>query len=212
LLSCFASAQRYGSITGTVLDANGIAIPAAKVTAQYICVSPCVMHTALPQEQTDNEGHYVFKRLGCGRYSVSAEKPEDDYPPLYLWFYSGEKQPEVQLSGTSASVTVDLKLSKKAGIVVGTVADAETGNPIDAYVEFRATTDQRRFLGSGLSAQFRMLVPSDTPVMMKVSHPGYEDWWFTRNAVIAPVQVGSGESLKIEVRLKKASSEQSQSR
>ena len=212
LLSSFASAQEYGAITGTVLDASGIAIPDALVTAKYICVIPCVMHTALPQEQTDNEGHYAFKRLVYGRYSVSAEKQGDDYPPLYLWFYFGEKQHEVELSETSNTAIVDLELGKKAGILIGTIADIETGRPIDAYVEFRGTADQRRFLGRGLSAQFRMLVPSDTPVMMKVSHQGYEDWWFTCNAVIAPIQVGSGEMLKLEIKLKKVASESSQSR
>lgn len=206
-------AQDNGSITGTVRYANGIAVPAATVTAKYICSGPCVMRTILPQEQTDNEGHYVFKRLSYGRYSVSAEKPEDGYPPLYLSFYTGEKQRETELSRTSKTATVDLKLSKKAGMVTGTVTDGDTANPIDAYVEFRDTADPRRSsLGRGLSAQFSVLIPSDTPVLMKVSHPGYEDWWSTHHAVVAPIQVGSGETLNLEVKLKKVSSEPSPSK
>jgi hypothetical protein len=201
--------QQYGTIGGTVLDRNGSAVSHAKVTAKYICLTPCVMRMALDQTQSDEQGHYEFKRLQYGRYAVSAEKPEDDYPPLYLRFYCPETQPEVDLSDTNKTVTLDLTMRVKAGVLVGTVADVETGNPLDANVEFRSTTDPWRFLnGSGLTnARFRVLVPSDTPVVMKVSKPGYDDWFFTRDGVITPVQLGPGETLELEIKLKKVSSQ-----
>jgi hypothetical protein len=201
--------QQYGTIAGTVLDRNGSTVSHAKVTAKYVCLTPCVMRMALDQTQSDEQGHYEFKRLQYGRYAVSAEKPEDDYPPLYLRFYCPESQPEVDLSDTNKAVTLDLTMRVKAGVLVGTVADVETGNPIDANFEFRSTTDPWRSLnGSGLNnARFRLLVPSDTPVVMKVSRPGYDDWFFTRDGVITPVQLGPGETLGLEIKLKKVSSQ-----
>ena len=54
------------------------------------------------------------------------------------------------------------------------------------------------------NARFRVLVPSDTLVLMKVSKPGYEDWFYTRNGVIVPIQRGPDEILNLEIRLKKS--------
>ena len=45
---------------------------------------------------------------------------------------------------TFHQVTLDLVLSTKVGVLVGTVAESETGSPMDANVDFRSTTDSRR--------------------------------------------------------------------
>lgn len=97
--------QQYGTISGTVLDRQGAALAHAKVTADYVCITPCVKSMSLDQTESDDQGRYEFKRLQFGRYSVSAEKPEENYPPLYLAFYSPEKQPEVDASGNQQSPT-----------------------------------------------------------------------------------------------------------
>jgi len=198
--------HQYATISGTVLDRQGSAVAHAKVTADYVCITPCVKAMPLDQTESDNQGRYEFKRLEYGRYSVSAEKPEENYPPLYLAFYSPEKQSEVDVSEANKNVTIDLVLSIKAGVLVGTVADRETGMPMDANVDFRSTTDSRRWIsGSGLTkARFRVLVPSDTPVLMRVSKPGYEDWFYTRNGVVVPIQLAPDEILHFEIRLKKS--------
>ena len=197
--------QQYGTISGTVLDRQGATVAHAKVTANFVCVTPCVKTRILDQTDSDDQGRYEFKRLEYGRYSVSAEKAEENYPELYSSFYSLEAQPEVDVSEANQNVTLDLVLKIKAGVLVGTVADGETENPMDANVEFRSTTDSRRGItGWGLTnARFRVLVPSDAPVLMKVSKPGYEDWFYTRNGVIVPIQLGPDETLSIEIRLKK---------
>jgi len=199
--------QQYGTISGTVLDRQGAAVAHAKVTADYVCVTPCVKSMLLDQTESDGQGRYEFK-LQYGRYSVSAEKPEENYPPLHFPLYAPEKQPEVDVSEINKDVTLDIVLSLKAGVLVGTVADSETGTPIDANVDFRSTTDSRRAISASgwTNAKFRVLVPSDTPVLMKVSKPGYEDWFYTRNGVIVPIQLGPDETLNLEIRLKKSPS------
>jgi hypothetical protein len=39
---------------------------------------------------------------------------------------------------------------------------------------------------------------------MKVSKPGYEDWFYTRNGVIVPIELAPDETLNLEIRLKKS--------
>ena len=38
---------------------------------------------------------------------------------------------------------------------------------------------------------------------MKVYKPGYEDWFYTRNGVIVPIELRPDETLNLEIRLKK---------
>jgi hypothetical protein len=212
-LGAVSFGRDYGSISGTVLDERGAPVADATVYAHPLGVM--VMGTAIPEVSTTSNGRYEFKRLSYGRYQVTPAKPEDDYPPLYLNFYAGfVKQPEVELSDAHRDVTLDLKLEKKAGVLVGTVSDADTGSPLDANVDFHCPEDPRRDLGgSGLTnARFRVLVPTDTPVMMKVSQMGYEDWWYTRDGVVAPIRLNPGETLELEIKLRRVDAKPPQSR
>lgn len=85
---------------------------------------------------------------------------------------------EVILSEDHPFDDVVVHLGAKAGVLIGTVADAVSGKPLDAIVDFRWVADPDNFLsGSGLTnAQFRVLVPSDTRLKMVVSLDGYQDW------------------------------------
>jgi Carboxypeptidase regulatory-like domain len=197
--------QGYGSIEGTVTDEGGMVISGATVYA-FSIRRPTA--SAIPSAETDAEGHYIFKRLDYGRYAVAPAKPADDYPtPWHVPNCAHMKYPEIELSDENQSAKFDLRFGKKAGVLVGTVTDADSGNPIDANVEFRCIVDPNEFVsGSGLTnARFRVLVPSDTPVSMTVSQTGFENWHFTRNGVVEPILLAPGETLTLEIRLKKNS-------
>ena len=58
-----SAAQQYGRLSGTVLGRQGSAVAPAKVTADYVCLKPCVKAMALDQTESDDGGHYEFKRL-----------------------------------------------------------------------------------------------------------------------------------------------------
>jgi hypothetical protein len=45
---------------------------------------------------------------------------------------------------------------------------------------------------------------------MKVSKPGYEDWFYIRNGVIVPIELGPDETLNLEIRLKKVAPSRAQ--
>ena len=151
---------------------------------------------------------FSISRLDYGRYTVSAAKPDEGYPELHFAFYTGfnVKLPTMTLSAEHPSASLVLHLWKKAGILIGTVADVATGKPLNANVEFRWVSEPRNYLsGSGLAnAQFRILIPSDVAVTMVVSLAGYEDWSYTttdeapvRNAIL----LRPGEELTLDIRL-----------
>jgi hypothetical protein len=196
-------AQGYGSISGTVTGEDGKPVSSAAVYAPRLIESNASWIGAIPERETDADGHYTFERLGYGPYHLMATKPDAGYadgPDGF--FFPFDQQIEVVLSETNSNATIDLKLGKKAGMVAGTVRDADTGGPIDSYVEIRCLPDTRRFRGERLSAQFRLNIPSDTPVTMKAIKEGYEDWWYTRDGAVAVIQAKRGETVYIDVKLR----------
>ena len=209
LLTGTSFSQTAGLIEGTVLDYNGSPVAAATVYAHPMGV---VMHSIVPHSLTDTAGHYSVK-VRFGRFALAAGKPEDDYPDAlnYTFYFGFQQAPEVELTALHDRAVVDLRLGKKAGILLGTVQDASRGNPLHANVEFRWISDPRIFLsGSGLTnAQFRILVPSDTPLSMVVSQTGNEDWFYaseTQQGKSTAIVLHPGESLNLEIKLRRKSS------
>jgi hypothetical protein len=205
LLAGVSFGQGYGSIEGTLTDYAGMAVSGATVYAMRIG-RPAV--SAIPTADTDAGGHYIFKRLDYGRYAVAPAKPADGYPTSFQVPNCTHTQyPQIELSDENQSAKLDLRFGKKAGVLVGTVTDADSGNPVDANVEFRCIVDPSEFVsGSGLTnARFKVLVPSDTPVSMTVSQKGFQNWQFIRNGVVEPILLAPGEILTLEIRLKRNS-------
>jgi hypothetical protein len=199
-----SSAQDYGSIAGTVVDEGGESVQGATVYAHPM---DRPMAGIIPHATTDGSGSFNISMLDYGRYSVSAAKPDEGYPELYLAFYAGLRANPlvVGLSVKHQSASVALGLGNKAGILKGTVVDAVTGKPLNANVEFRWVLEPRNFLsGSGLAnAEFRILVPSNNPVTMVVSLKGYENWAYLtdKSPVKNAILLRPGEKLHLDIRL-----------
>jgi hypothetical protein len=165
-----------GTITGTVFGQAGEPVEGA--TAYALNVDG--VSGMIPKGITDRTGHFVIRRLQFGRYTVSAGKPDAGYPPLHESFYAGfdTPQPEVFLDADNSFATVALRLGKHGGWLTGSVRDNATGNLIEACSEFRWKSNPRIFLGGAgaVSGAFRILLPSDTPVTLKVWTWGYDPW------------------------------------
>src|SRR5215472_5141288 len=68
-LAITANAQVVGaSITGTVQDASGAAVPQAAITVRNLETG------AVRKVASDGEGHYAAPSVPVGRYEVTAEK------------------------------------------------------------------------------------------------------------------------------------------
>jgi hypothetical protein len=204
-LAATASFAQFNSvIRGTVVDENERPVQGAIVSATPIDRPIIGM---VPYDTSDSNGAFAISKLEYGRYSVTARKPEDDYPDLEWAFYAGfgAKRTIVKLSPQHQIARVALHLGKKAGILKGTVSDAVTGKPLDANVEFRRVHEPGNFLSAnGLTtAEFKVLIPSDVEITMIVSLDGYEDWRYTndREPKNNSIRLLPGEVMYLDIRL-----------
>jgi len=204
VLTGLSFGQNNGSIHGTVLDDGGTPVKGATVYAHPL---DRVLASIIPQVISDENGSYKISKLGYGKYSVSAAKPDEGYPALDFALYTGfhARLTVATLSAEHQSASVVLHLGKKAGILKGTVANAVTGKPLNANVEFRWVSEPQNFLsGSGLAnAQFKILVPSDVAVTMVVSLEGYENWSYLtpESPAMNAVFLRPGEEMILDIRL-----------
>ncbi len=67
LLPCFAGAQTYGSISGTVTDPSGAVVPGAAVTATETGTN------AVTTTKSNSEGRYQLLQLRPGGYTITVE-------------------------------------------------------------------------------------------------------------------------------------------
>jgi hypothetical protein len=151
-------------------------------------------------------GHFQINHLWLGKFAVTAKKEDEGYPDTNSGFYSDSKIAPITLSLSHPSATDTILLGPKAGILVGTVADAGTGAPLDPCVDFHRASDPNNFLsGSGLvNAKYRVLVPSDRDVIMKIWHEGYLPWYYpgaNHKSEAKPLRLKSGEERTLHIRL-----------
>jgi hypothetical protein len=206
LLACSGPGfgQTWGTIRGTVVDEAGNIVAGATLFAQP--QGPMAM--MIPQCTTDARGSCALSHLNLEKYFVFAGKSEDGYPELAYSFFvpRGTRPTEAILSEDHPSDEVIVHLGPKAGILMGTVADAATGKPLNANVEFRWISDPDKFLsGGGLTkASFRILVPSDVALKMIVSLDGYENWVYGVDGAKRgkPLLLHPGEEETLDIRLR----------
>jgi hypothetical protein len=93
-------------------------------------------------------------------------------------FYSDGNFQTATLSAKHPATTVVIRLGPKAGVLIGTVRDAITGATLYPCLELRRPNGN--FLsGSGLiKANFRVLLPSETEVTVKMWLDGYRPWYY----------------------------------
>ena len=115
----------------------------------------------VPSGDTDELGRFQISRLWLGEFAVTAKKEDEGYPDTNSGFYSDHKIAPITLSLSHPSASETILLGPKAGILMGTVADAVSGAPVDPCVDFHRASDANNFLsGTGLvNAQYRVLVP-----------------------------------------------------
>lgn len=106
-----------------------------------------------PHANKDETGYFAIhiSPSWFGKFAVGAEKLDESYLNMTNQFYSDGKFESVVLTSRNRTVTVIIRLGPKAGILLGTVADAVTGVPLNPCVEFRRAKNPGNFLaGTGL--------------------------------------------------------------
>lgn len=161
-----------------------------------------------PHTETDASGHFVIyiPRSWFGEFAVTAKKESEDYPDTSMQFYSDGKFETVTLTSPHPSATITIRLGPKAGVLLGTVTDALTGSPLSPCVELRRAAEPNNFLSaSGLvKPKYRLLIPSETGVLIEISLDGYRSWYYPGTAkklAAQAVLLKPGEEKTVDIRL-----------
>ena len=197
------AAEGLGLIEGTVLYEDGRPVMNATVSAFPL---EGAFVGKIPSAHTNELGRFQISHLWLARFDVTAKKEDEGCPDTSSGFYFDSKTAPITLSLSHPSATDTIVLGPKAGILVGTVADAITGAPLDPCVDFHRASDPNNFLsGTGLvNAKYRVLVPSDRDVIMKIWHEGYLPWYYpgaNHKSEAKPLRLKSGEERTLHIRL-----------
>lgn len=200
LISCLATAQRSGRITGTVLDENGQVFDGANV---------CLMmrsgnNTGITCDlgRTDKNGQFEIKNLESGTYGVFAAKVEEGYSIDNQ--SPGEK---VELTAQNPATEVTVRLRPRGGVLLGSVTDKFTGQPLKhawiSYQDIDGKASGSSFISDG---RILLAVPTECDLVMIVSAEGYKGWIFTdpANPARPVLRLRSGERKAFDVQLEPA--------
>jgi len=173
-----------GTIAGRVLDAGWQPVSGAQVLVERSDIPM----GKLPFVYTDEQGKFLIKDLATGTYMVYVAKEEDGYPPTYSAFHfvGPVDIPRITIDAQHVTPEVIIQMGPKAARVIGRIVDAITKKPIEnAQIILRRidNTDYSYLTGPNQLEEkgaFKILVPS-VPFTIKVSAPGYEDWYYGGN-------------------------------
>jgi hypothetical protein len=169
----------YGAITGRVLDAQGQGVSGVRVSAERSDFTT----GKLPTTKSDIQGNFRFKGLKAGTYTLYVAKEEDGYAPTDSTFHYGGSvdAPQVTVYEQQTPPEVVIHLGPKASRLIGHIVDGSTGKSLawDTQITLSRVDNQDYTYSTGpnLNGEFNILVPS-VPFTMKVSSPGYEDWYY----------------------------------
>ena len=198
-----AADEDPGLIEGTVVYEDGRPTKRATVSAFPLDRG---LAAKVPSADTDELGHFQIDHLWLGTFAVTAKKEDEGYPDMISEFYSESKIAPIILSLSHPSASDTIVLGPKAGTLIGTVTDAVTGAPLDPCAEFHRASDPNSSLsGTGVvNAKYRVLVPSDRDVIMKVWHEGYLPWYYpgtNYKSETKPLRLKSGEERTLHILL-----------
>ena len=148
LVASFAEAQSAGTISGTVQDASGAALPGATVTA----TSPALAVTQ--SAATNSEGFFQLLELPPGTYSVAVE----------LTGFKRVEKSNVILPTRSLSFREQAGVHRNELALRGLLRD-ERGKPVDNRYLFTRSIEMRlpeaRF--ADLRSRDNVEIPADAP-------------------------------------------------
>src|SRR6267143_297756 len=166
------------------------------------------MGAIIPHADTDETGYYAIHipRSWFGKFAVAAKKEDEDYPDMSKQFYSDGKFETITLTSGHPAETVIIRLGPKAGVLLGTVADAVSDAPLSPCVEFRRVAEPSNFLSASgwVKPRYKLLIPPDAEIMVKISLDGYKTWYYpgtVDQTAAKSVRLAPGETKTVDIRL-----------
>jgi|tagenome__1003787_1003787.scaffolds.fasta_scaffold20877059_2 hypothetical protein len=199
------SSQPEGTISGTVLDEHGQPFKGVRVCT-YMIGAPSGSKEARGDcpATTDEVGEFRIDHVAMGTFGVEAIKPEDGY----VAFAGTSVKKMVTLTLSQSSATVALKLGPKPGVLLPSVKDKLTGEPIISFQVSWEISDSPQGSHSGgqtiTQGIKRAIVPPEKYFLLTISASGYKKWIYhdpsdpSRPALIR-FQPGEEKELLVEL-------------
>jgi hypothetical protein len=208
-LGCIASLfAQSGLIQGVVVDPSGQPVPRARI--EIVPRAPQLSRAALYRD-ADSFGRFSFSPLRWDTYQIYAigPRPRGVYD---TWdFARGKSGPDVAVSPDTPEVQVTVNTGSEPGrLAPFSAVDASTGDllvvtdPLSRDRMSRVSlTLMSPELGISISAPListtggwrEVLLPAEVPVTIKLSSPGYADWYYPGTAdksSARPIMVKAG--------------------
>jgi hypothetical protein len=189
-----------GRIEGTVVNEEGQLVEHAMVCTSLTTGSSTTINCQTP---TDKDGRFQIRDLKFGAYHVFVIKEDGGY--------SIENQTpgdQVQITEDSPFSVLAIRLKPKGAILVGSVRDKTTGQPLRKFHATYLNIDGGERGGGGgggleENGKFRMTVPVDSDLVVAIYALGYKGWVYTdpANPSRPVLRVVSGETRRLEVEM-----------
>ena len=175
------SSQPEGTISGTVLNEHGQPFAGVQVCT-YMMGAPSGSREArgdCPAVTTDDAGQFRIDHVAMGTFGVEAIKLDQGY----IAFAGTSVKQFVTLTSSQSSATVVLKLGPKVGVLLPSVKDKFTGEPVtDFHFQVSWTildSDEASSMSGGEiigQGTRRTIVPPKKYLVLTISARGYKKW------------------------------------
>jgi hypothetical protein len=192
------SAQAVGRITGSVLSEDGQLVGHAEV-----CISAFVAKNSTSIRciaSTDKDGEFQIENVKFGTYGLLAVNEGEGYS-----ITNQSPARDVVVTAANPSPNVIIRLRPRGGILLGTVRDKFTGEPVKGImVQYLAIDGDASGSSPAFSdGEFRVAVPTQCDLVILVYAPGYHGWVYTdMSSPSRPLlRLASGERKTVDIEM-----------
>jgi hypothetical protein len=203
------SSQPEGTISGSVLDEHGQPFKGVTVCT-YMIGAPSGSKEARGDcpVTTDEAGQFRIDHMAMGTFGVEAIKPEDGY----VAFAGTSVKKTVTLTPSQSAATVALKLGPKPGVLLPSVKDKLTGQPIIGFQLSWELVDANTSGGQEITQGItRAIVPPEKYLVLTIFARGYKKWFYHDPAdpsLPAFIRLQPGEEKELLVELEPQAKDQ----
>jgi hypothetical protein len=202
-VTCYSKTQNSSQSLGTGVIAGTVNEQGQLFDQANICVSTTSggLRETNCNVRIEKDGRFQIDDLKFGTYEVFAINEQQGYS-------IDNQSPGRKITITSdhpwADVTI--RLRPRGGILIGSVRDKISGQPVKGINAQYLVIDGKAAGGGGsalVDGEFRITVPTACDLVVVVSAPGYQGWVYTdpSNPARPVLRMSSGEPKELDIEL-----------
>jgi hypothetical protein len=189
------SSPAMGVVSGVLITHEGK--PAAQYMVDVVGASPT--STYRKRVQTNKDGIFTVEDLKYGDYVIAPylDEVNSRYPGGTSSFYNPSPV-RIRLTEAESNKQITLHLGPPNRILSGTVTSSSDGSPVTATITIEFQGDPDRFIrfSSGRDGVYRVLIPAQTKLVVKITAPGYVAY----SQLLAPVAEDNDPQVDIKLK------------